>query len=112
MLVITFSILSSEIISPLPKNPLKDHRMVVTNKSGVGLTNTFVKLVPTKYEQSSLLLPKTSMDTYQLSVTEHFVNPETLASQGSQLLPGLSLTYEFAPLAVVHAEERENFFIF
>mmetsp|Transcript_40855 Transcript_40855/g.47773 ORF Transcript_40855/g.47773 Transcript_40855/m.47773 type:complete len:353 (+) Transcript_40855:63-1121(+) len=93
---------------PLATNPLKNRRLPVTNKSGVGLTNTFVKLVPTVYKRFA----RRAMDTYQMSVTEHFVNPESLASQGSSMLPGLSLTYEFVPLAVVHSEERENFFSF
>jgi hypothetical protein len=93
---------------PLTKNPLQDDMHVVENDSGgIALANVNVKLVPTLY--SGML---TSREMYQLSVTEHIVQPETLAQQGSRFLPGLALSYDFTPLAVHHVEARDNILVF
>eukprot|EP00584_Thalassiosira_punctigera_P002925 CAMPEP_0172534538 /NCGR_PEP_ID=MMETSP1067-20121228/6862_1 /TAXON_ID=265564 ORGANISM="Thalassiosira punctigera, Strain Tpunct2005C2" /NCGR_SAMPLE_ID=MMETSP1067 /ASSEMBLY_ACC=CAM_ASM_000444 /LENGTH=342 /DNA_ID=CAMNT_0013319345 /DNA_START=62 /DNA_END=1090 /DNA_ORIENTATION=+ len=96
--------------APFPPgdNPLKNARHVMDNGSGVALANVAVKLVPTTYKQTFRM----AQETYQASVSRHIVQPETLASQRSTLLPGLLITYDFTPLAVRHVESRENWFVF
>lgn len=90
------------------KNPLKDDNHVVHNDAGgIALANVVVKLIPTRY--SSFFGTR---DQYQMSVTEHIVQPETLAQQGSKFLPGLAVTYDFTPLAVHHVESRDSLLVF
>ena len=89
-------------------NPLKNKLHVLENDSGgIALSNIVVKLVPTRYD--TIL---GSQDTYQLSVTDHVVEPETMASQGSRYLPGVAVTYDFTPLTVHHVESRDSFLVF
>jgi hypothetical protein len=57
------------------KNPLEDDIHIVHNEAGgIALTDVHVKVIPTKYQGLF-----TSRDQYQLSVTEHIIQPETLA---------------------------------
>jgi Endoplasmic reticulum vesicle transporter len=93
---------------PLSKNPLEKAKYQIENDSGgLALTQLSVKLVPTKYQTMM-----GSQDMYQLSVTDHVVQPETLATQGSQFLPGMAIAYDFTALAVNHVEWRDNIFVF
>ena len=81
--------------------------MVENDVGGIALANINVKLIPTKYTTFFY-----TDDTYQMSVTDHIVQPETMATQGSQFLPGMGLTYDFTPLAVHHVQYRDNLFVF
>mmetsp|Transcript_5832 Transcript_5832/g.8296 ORF Transcript_5832/g.8296 Transcript_5832/m.8296 type:complete len:338 (-) Transcript_5832:98-1111(-) len=93
---------------PLMNNPLKDVKHSIKNSSGgLGLENLVVKLVPTRYRNFL-----TDSDMYQMSVTSHLVQPETLAQAGSNFLPGLALTYDFNALQVHHTEYRDNPIVF
>lgn len=96
--------------APFPpgSNPLQNAHHVMDNGSGVALANVMVKLVPTTYQRTFHAV----QETYQASITRHIVQPETLASQQSTLLPGLLITYDFTPLAVRHVESRENWLVF
>ncbi len=96
--------------APFPpgSNPLQNAHHVMDNGSGVALANVMVKLVPTTYQRTF----HAAQETYQASITRHIVQPETLASQHSTLLPGLLITYDFTPLAVRHVESRENWLVF
>lgn len=96
--------------SPFPpgSNPLIGAHHIMDNGSGVALASVIVKLVPTSYIRPF----HSDMETYQASVARHIVQPETLANQRSTMLPGLSVTYDFTPLAVKHVEYRENWLIF
>ena len=89
-------------------NPLEGRSHMIENAmGGVGLMNVQAKLVPTRYKRLFF-----TQDTYQLSVVDHTVQPETLVAHGVPLLPGLSLGYDITPLAVHHVEGRDNFFVF
>mmetsp|Transcript_14122 Transcript_14122/g.20166 ORF Transcript_14122/g.20166 Transcript_14122/m.20166 type:complete len:363 (-) Transcript_14122:255-1343(-) len=93
---------------PLYQNPLSESMDTIENKYHVGVTNIMVKLIPTKYKRFA----RRSIDTYQTSVTKFAIQPNTLASQNSAMTPGLSIHYDFTPLAVHHIETRENIFVF
>ena len=85
-------------------NPLENRLNSISNKmGGIALQQIHVKLIPTIYER---LL--SSQQTYQLSVVEHTVQPETLVAKGVPLLPGMAVSYDFTPLAVHHIESRDN----
>ena len=81
--------------------------MVENTAGGVFLANINVDLIPTRYQRFLF-----SQDTYQVSVTEHIVQPETLMPMGGVHLPGLAVLYDFSPLAVQHVEARDNFLVF
>ena len=74
---------------------------------GVALENIQVKLVPTVY--SGFL---SSYNTYQLSVVNHVVQPETMVAQGVAMSPGLALGWDITPLAVHHLDGRDNILVF
>lgn len=78
---------------------------MVTN--GIFLSHIDVRLIPTRYQRLFI-----SRDTYQVSVTQHIVQPETLLPQGAPHLPGMALLYDFSPLRVDYIETRENIFGF
>jgi Endoplasmic reticulum vesicle transporter/Endoplasmic Reticulum-Golgi Intermediate Compartment (ERGIC) len=89
-------------------SPMEGRRHFVENAmGGIALVNIQAKLVPTVYKRMFF-----SQDTYQLSVVDHIVQPDTLVSHGVPLLPGLSLGYDITPLAVHHVEARPNIFVF
>jgi len=93
---------------PLTKNPLEnDMHLVHNEEGGIALASVDVKLIPTQY--SGFMM---SRDMYQLSVTEHIIQPATMGKQGSRHLPGLAVTYDFTPLAVHHVQSRDNPFVF
>jgi hypothetical protein len=97
--------------TPFPNaagNPLEDRAHYIQNpQGGVALENVQVKLVPTVSTRMF-----STQKTYQLSVVDHTVQPETLVAAGFPLLPGLSLSYDVTPLAVHYVEGRENIFVF
>jgi hypothetical protein len=89
-------------------DPLENRAHNIQNQmGGVALENIQVKLVPTVYKRMF-----STQYTYQLSVVDHTVQPETLVAAGVPLLPGLSLGYDVTPLAVHHVEGRDNIFVF
>jgi hypothetical protein len=88
--------------------PLEDRNHIIKNQmGGMALENVQVRLIPTVYKRLF-----SSQNTYQLSVVDHTVQPETLVANGVPMFPGLSLSYDFTPLAVHHIEGRDNFFVF
>jgi hypothetical protein len=97
--------------TPFPKaqdTPLEGRLHTIQNKmGGIALQQIHVKLIPTIYKRFL-----TSAYTYQLGVVDHTVQPETLVAKGVPLLPGISVSYDFTPLAVHHSESRENFLVF
>lgn len=94
---------------PLASSPLENALHVIDNDSGVALNSINVKLVPTVYSRGLLGMTR---NTYQSSVAQHIVQPQTLAAQRSPMLPGLLVSYDFTPLAVHHVEGRDNFLVF
>ncbi|KAL3821781.1 hypothetical protein ACHAXA_000280 [Cyclostephanos tholiformis] len=103
---------SSSSLPPGTINPLAGAHHVMDNGSGVALASVSVKLVPTTYVRALWLFHRSPVRTYQASVSRHIVQPETLASQRSNMLPGLFVTYDFTPLAIRHVESRENWLVF
>lgn len=103
-------------VFPHAPNPLHNtlnvfdnhHDGVHQDSGGIGLCAVAVKLVHTRYKRFAWA----AKDTYQTSVTQHMVQSQTLAEQNSNMLPGLSLVYEFTPFSVHHTESRENLFTF
>ena len=89
--------------------PLEDRYHKISNSfGGIALEQVQVKLVPSLY--GGLL---TNSDiTYQMSVVDHTVQPQTLVAHGVPHLPGLLVAYDFSPLAVHHSSGRDNIFIF
>ena len=93
---------------PLARNPLDGlTNTMVNDMGGLALANIHVKLIPTKYQHFF-----GTDDTYQLSITDHIVQPQTMAAQGSAFLPGMGVTYDFTPLTVHHVQYRDNIFVF
>jgi hypothetical protein len=50
--------------------------------------------------------------SYQTSVVDNIIQPQTLVAQGVQQLPGLVISYDFIPLTVHHNQGRDNFLVF
>lgn len=94
---------------PLAGDPLSETTHVIDNPSGVALHNVDVRLVPTKYKRPW----RRARNTYQSSIVAHIVQPETLAKMGGvATMPGLSVSYDFTPLAVHHEKRRESMLVF
>jgi len=93
---------------PLATNPLKDTFVKMEDPSGVGLQQMSVKLVPTVYKQ----FMRKKVHTYQISYSSFMIQPNLLVMANPMKLPGLSIHYDFNPIAVTHTESRENFFVF
>mmetsp|Transcript_23918 Transcript_23918/g.66843 ORF Transcript_23918/g.66843 Transcript_23918/m.66843 type:complete len:335 (-) Transcript_23918:231-1235(-) len=88
--------------------PLEQRSHMIDNPyGGIAVESLQVKLIPTVHQTFF-----STQNTYQLSVVDHTVQPETLVSSGVPVLPGLTLGYDFTPLAVHHVEGRDNFFVF
>jgi len=88
--------------------PLEDHVHIIENNfGGIALEQVVVKLVPT-LQQGFL----SNQRTYQMSVVDHTVQPQTLVAHGVPHLPGIVVVYDFTPLAVHHSGGRENFLVF
>lgn len=92
---------------PLTPNPLSNKMVQFPKDHKIALDHMNVKLVPTKYKRFA----RSTIETFQLSVSNHIVTMETLATNGFSF-PGLKIQYDFTPLAVHHVESRENFFVF
>ena len=75
---------------------------------GIALQQMHVKLIPTIYQRFF----GGHSHTYQSSVVDHTVQPETLVAKGVPLLPGVAVSFDFTPLAVHHVEGRENILVF
>lgn len=89
--------------------PLEERAFIVDNRfGGVALEQLDVRLVPT-YQTSWGFVSRL---TFQTSVVHHMIQPQTLVVQGIPHLPGISLNYDFCPLAVQHTNGRDNFMIF
>lgn len=101
---------------PHAPNPLHDtlnvfdnhHEGVHADSGGIGLCAVAVKLVGVRHKRFG----RQPRDTYQTSVTQHMVQSQTLAEQGSRMLPGLSMVYDFTPFRVHHTESRDNVLTF
>ena len=88
--------------------PLENrHHLIQNYMGGVALENVQIKLVPTVIQGWF-----TTTKTYQMSVTAHAVQPETMVAQGVAMMPGLALSYDVTPLAVHHDEGRDNIIVF
>ena len=89
--------------------PLEGRYNFIENKfGGVALEQIEVKLVPTQLHRGILK----SKSMYQLSVTDHQVQPATLVAHGVPQLPGLLVSYDFSPIAVRHHGGRDNILVF
>jgi len=89
-------------------HPLEDRYHHIQNyMGGIALENVQIKLIPTII-QGWL----TTKKTYQMSVTAHAVQPETMVNQGISVIPGLAMSYDVTPIAVHHDEGRDNFIVF
>jgi Endoplasmic reticulum vesicle transporter/Endoplasmic Reticulum-Golgi Intermediate Compartment (ERGIC) len=88
--------------------PLQNVRHIIDNDFyGIAVAQTQVKLVPTVHR--GFLFREY---TYQTSVVDITIQPQTLVAQGVQQLPGLVVSYDFTPLTVHHSEGRDNFLVF
>ncbi len=93
---------------PLAIHPLKDKMVTVEDPSGISLNQIAVKLIPTKYKRFA----RRKEDMYQISMSNYIVAPSVLFSSYPMKMPGLTIHYDFDPMAVHHVESRENFFVF
>ncbi|KAL7573034.1 hypothetical protein ACA910_018726 [Epithemia clementina (nom. ined.)] len=88
--------------------PLEDrYNLIENNFGGVALEQIEVKLVPTQFQDSW-----SSKIMYQMSVTDHQVQPATLVAHGVPHLPGVLVSYDFSPIAVRHHGGRDNLLVF
>lgn len=88
--------------------PLEDrYNMIQNSFGGVALEQIEVKLVPTQFHGSW-----SSKVMYQMSVTDHQVQPATLVAHGVPHLPGVLVSYDFSPIAVRHHKGRESILVF
>ncbi|GKY95221.1 hypothetical protein MPSEU_000485100 [Mayamaea pseudoterrestris] len=81
--------------------------MIENDYGGIAVESITVKLVPTL--SHGFIMDET---TYQTSVVEHTIHPQTLVAHGVPHLPGLVLSYDFTPLTVDLDADREGFLIF
>lgn len=81
--------------------------MIENDYGGIAVENLNVKLIPTV--SHGIIMDET---TYQASVVEHTIQPQTLVAHGVPHLPGLVLTYDFAPLTVDLDADRDGLLIF
>jgi hypothetical protein len=89
-------------------SPLESRAHVIKNDfGGIALEEIDVKLVPT--QQSTFF---GIQDSYQLSIADHTVQPETMVDSKVSQYPGVAITYDFTPLAVHYSSGRDNFLVF
>jgi len=88
-------------------NPLFEAIGAVTESPGIAHTSLSVTLIPTRLERFA----RRSVDTYQASVGKTVIEAENLIRSGAAA-PGLSIQYDFSPLAVHHVQSRENVLVF
>lgn len=90
--------------------PLQKVRHAIDNDFyGLAVVQTLVKLVPTVHHHGLWLHHE---HTYQTSVVDLTIQPQTLVAQGVQQLPGLVLSYDFTPLTVHQSDGRDNILVF
>jgi len=90
-------------------NPLHEAIGLSAEEPGISHTSLFVTLIPTRLERFA----RRAVDTYQASVGTTVIGAENLVrASSSAIAPGLSIKYDFSPLAVHHVESRENLFVF
>ena len=94
---------SQSAAKPLMNRP----HMIENDFGGIAVESISVKLVPTV--SRGTFLTETS---YQTSVVEHTIQPQTLVAHGVPHLPGLVLSYDFTPLTVDHSADGEALLIF
>lgn len=82
---------------------------IINNFGGIALEEVTVRLVPTVQSFAFFFGERR---TYQMSVTDHTVQPQTMVASSMSQLPGLTITYDFTPLAVRHSGGRDNFLVF
>jgi hypothetical protein len=80
---------------------------IKNNYGGIAVEHIQIKLIPTMYKK---LFTETL--AYQVSLSEHTIEPATLVTKGVAFLPGLVLNYDFTPLAVHHSNGRDSFLVF
>jgi hypothetical protein len=89
--------------------PLENrYHQIVNSFGGLALEQIQAKLVPTLYDG----IFASQSNSYQMSVVDHTVQPQTLVAHGVPHLPGLLVAYDFSPLAVHHSSGRDNIFVF
>lgn len=89
-------------------NPLEGRVNAIDNKfGGMALEEIDVKLIPSV--RSGFFMDE---QTFQLSVVDHTVEPETMVESSIAQYPGLSISYDFTPLAVHYSSGRDNLFVF
>jgi len=90
-------------------NPLHDAVGKLDDGVGIAHQSLSVTLIPTRVKKFA----RSSEDIYQASVTKTIIGPINLVMSASvPISPGLSIQYDFSPLAVHHVESRENIFVF
>ena len=88
--------------------PLTNVRHTIENEFfGIGVAQSHVKLIPTVRQGWFF-----AENTYQTSVVDTIIQPQTLVANQVQQLPGFTMTYDFTPLTVYHREGRDSFLIF
>merc|ERR1719491_732688 len=77
-------------------NPLRDAAGPVVEEPGVAHTALAVTLIPTRVQRFG----RRTLHAYQASAGSTVIGAENLVRSGAQIAPGLSITYDFSPLAV------------
>jgi len=105
------SVAASGVTSSGYKAPLEDRlRRVENDFYGIAKEEIQVKLIPTVHSNPGILssvFGGGNRPFYQMSVVEHFLQPETMLAQGHLAVPGVVLTYDVTPLAV-HIDEMDG----
>lgn len=89
-------------------NPLKGAVGTPEGPVGVAHTSLTVTLIPTRVKRFA----RKSENIYQASVSKTVIGAVNMVMSQTQIAPGLSIQYDFSPLAVHHVESRENVFVF
>jgi len=88
--------------------PLENRAHVIENDyGGIAVEQIQVKLVPT-ISHGIFFKEK----TYQTSVVDTTIQPQTLVAHGVPYLPGLVISYDFTPLQIDHTQGRDNILVF
>jgi len=88
--------------------PLDYRKHWIENEyGGIAVEHLQVKLVPT-YKPSAL----GEYMEYQMSVSEHTIQPATLIAKGVQYMPGMVMNYDFTPLLVRQLSGRDSMLVF
>ena len=93
--------LSFGVHYPRRVNPLDNSAAIV--RTGSGVFQYFIKVVPTTYKYASGV----AVETCQYSVTEQFKSASDPAN--AVVLPGVFFIYDISPIMVTFSEERPSF---